>query len=249
MKVTLLGTGTSTGVPQIGCKCEVCKSENPKDKRLRTSALIEDGNTRILIDCGPDFRQQILRLKNDAFLDGVIISHEHYDHIGGLDDLRPLGNIKIFAENRVANIIKRNMPYCFGESRYPGSPEITLREIDTAPFFINKTKIIPIRVMHMQLPILGFRIKNVAYLTDVKTIEESEFEKLKNLDVLILNALRQRDHISHLSLSEALEMTKKIGAKQTYFTHLSHDMGLHDAVNVTLPDNISIGYDSQIIHI
>ena len=242
MDILFLGTGTSTGVPEIGCKCETCLSTDIKDKRLRASVLIREGESQILIDAGPDLRQQLLTYKIDK-LSGVLITHEHYDHIGGIDDLRPLGKSQIYAEKKVCEVIQKNMPYCFGEKRYPGSPVIELHEITDKPFYVNNIEIQPIRVMHARLPIFGFRVGNFAYLTDVKTIEESSIEKLRNLDVLVLNALRPAPHMSHISLSEALEITKKIGAKKTFFTHMNHHMGFHNLVNQQLPENIQLAYD------
>jgi len=242
MDILFLGTGTSTGVPEIGCTCQTCLSTDVKDKRLRASVLIREGESQILIDAGPDLRQQMLTYKIDK-LSGVLITHEHYDHLGGIDDLRPLGKSQIYAEKKVCEVIKKNMPYCFGEKRYPGSPVIELHEITEKPFFVNNIEIQPIRVMHARLPILGFRVGNFAYLTDVKTIEESSIGKLKNLDILVLNALRPAPHMSHISLSEALEITKKIGAKKTFFTHMNHHMGFHKLVNQQLPENIQLAYD------
>jgi len=246
MSLIFLGTGTSTGVPQIGCNCTVCSSTNAKDKRLRSSVLVTVNEKNILIDCGPDFRQQMLRHKIDN-ISAVLITHEHYDHVSGLDDLRPLGKADVYAEKKVIATIERNMPYCFGENKYPNVPTIHLHQIDENEFYIDDLKIQPIRVMHAKLPILGYRIGNLAYLTDVKTIAASSYEQLKNLDVLIINALRKSKHISHLSLEEALEIEKKIGAKKTYFTHISHDMGLHEVVNDTLPPQIQIAFDGMTI--
>lgn len=249
MKIHFLGTGTSTGVPYIGCQCEVCQSSDTRDKRLRTSALIEEGDTRILIDCGPDFRQQALR-EGITHIDALLCTHEHYDHIGGLDDIRPLGDCHIYAEERVLASIRRCMPYCFGENRYPGVPVMELHPILPGKTFqVNQLNIMPIRAMHAQLPILGYRIKNVAYLTDVKTLSENSIQQLANLDVLIINALRQVPHPSHLSLGEACELAGKINARQTYFTHFTHSIGLHKEICETLPKRTHMAYDGLIIDV
>jgi len=242
MNLLFLGSGTSTGVPQIGCSCRTCKSADSKDKRLRASVLITEGDTKILIDCGPDLRQQLL-IHDINSVTAVLLTHDHYDHIGGLDDVRPLGDTQLYAEKRVLSVIQRNMPYCFADIKYPGVPIIHLHEINENIFFINNLKIEPIRIMHARLPILGFRVGKVAYLTDIKTISDRSIEKLQNLDVLVMNALRIKNHISHLSLSEAIEIAIKIGARKTYFTHMSHDIGLHEEINKTLPENIELAYD------
>ena len=247
MNLLLLGTGTSTGVPQIGCNCKVCTSDNLKDKRLRASVMITDENTQIIIDCGPDLRQQLLRNKVD-YLNGILITHEHYDHISGLDDIRPLGDAQVYGEKRVLQTIRRNMPYCFVENKYPGVPLINLNEIGENEIFIENIKIKPIRIMHAKLPILGFRIGDAAYLTDVKTIEDDSIKQLQNLKILIINALRPAKHIAHLSLDEALELAERIGAKETYFTHMSHDMGLHEDVNRSLPDHVQLAYDGLTLN-
>ncbi len=248
MKITFLGTGTSTGIPQIGCDCETCTSNNPKDKRLRASVLIEEDNIGILIDSGPDMRQQLLQ-HDIRHISGLLITHEHYDHLGGLDDVRSLGEVNVYAEKKVANVIRHNMSYCFTDNKYPGVPAIRLHEIDLQPFIVQKLTIVPVRVMHARLPILGFRIGKMAYLTDVKTIEETELNKLNDIDVLILNALRIKPHISHLSLSEAVELAKKIGAKRTYFTHFSHHLGKHDVAQAIIPQNMYIAYDDLVVEI
>ena len=243
MKLTFLGTGTSTGIPQIACKCAVCKSTDQRDKRLRSSVWIEADEQNILIDCGPDFRQQMLSHNFDK-LSAILLTHEHYDHIGGLDDVRPYGNVTIYAEKRVNEHIMSAMPYCFREKLYPGVPKITLNNINENAFYKGKLMIQPIRIMHASLPILGFRIGKMAYLTDVKTMPEAAFEHLRDLDVLILNALRVQTHISHLTLDEAVDLAGKIGARKTYFTHFSHDAGKHADVERTLPDNIFLSYDN-----
>ncbi len=244
MKVTFLGTGTSTGIPQIGCKCEVCSSTDEKDKRLRSSVLIQEADTNIIIDCGPDFRQQLLRhpIKH---LEGVFITHEHYDHIAGLDDIRPLGKCVIYAENRVLSSIRHNLPYAFSDNPYPGVPKLTLSEIEPdSEIRINNLIIQPIRLMHARLPILGFRIGKFAYLTDVKTITKEAIEQLQGLNVLVLNALRHQEHIAHITLNEAIELSREINPQTTYFTHFSHDLGFHHEIQKILPKNMYLAYDN-----
>ena len=241
--ILFLGTGTSTGVPQIACQCDVCRSGNPKDKRLRASVLISDDEKSILIDCGPDFRQQVLEYDIRS-LSAILLTHEHYDHVSGLDDIRPLGDVDIYAEKRVMVEIQRTMPYCFAENPYPGVPKISLHEInENDNFKIGSFHIRPIRVMHANLPILGFRINNMAYLTDVKTMDSGALEQLKDLDLLILNALRHEEHLSHLSLAQALELVRTLNPKKVYFTHMAHHIGLHDEVNKLLPENVELAYD------
>lgn len=242
MDILFLGTGTSTGVPQIGCKCNTCVSTDKKDKRLRASVLVSNQNTRVLIDSGPDLRQQLITHQINN-LSGILLTHEHYDHVGGLDDVRPLGEAQLYAEKRVLDVIQRNMPYCFGKNKYLGVPAFHMHEITDNAFTVNNVTIQPIRVMHAKLPILGFRIGNMAYLTDVKTIDKKSLEQLKGLDILVLNALRPNKHISHLSLDEALEIAQKVEAKKTYFTHMSHDMGRHQDISNLLPNDIQFAYD------
>ncbi len=246
IKLTFLGTGTSTGIPVIGCSCDVCRSSDQKDKRLRSSVYIETTDTNLIIDTGPDLRQQLLR-NGIGSLDAVLLTHEHYDHVGGLDDVRTIGSVPVYAESNVVEAIKRNMPYCFSEKRYPGVPRIALHSIETYEFNINQTKVKPIRVMHFRLPVLGFRIGNIAYLTDVKTIPDSSFYELNNLDILVINALRHEDHIAHLTLKEAVEMAEKIAAKRTFFTHFSHDLGKHEIVSLNLPASMKLAYDGLVI--
>lgn len=247
MKITLLGTGTSTGVPEIGCQCPVCTSPNKKDTRWRTSALIETNHTRILIDVTPDFRMQMLPLPFKP-IHGVLLTHEHYDHVGGIDDLRPFGRfgaIDIYAEQNVSDALMSRIPYCFATNPYRGVPNINLQVIDTTPFYIDGVKITPIRVMHHRLPILGYRIGNFAYLTDVKTIPSRELYKLTHLDVLVVSALRKTEHISHQTLDEALALIQQIKPKEAYLTHLGHQMGLHDKVQKELPKGVFVGYDGM----
>lgn len=246
MKIRFLGTGTSTGVPEVGCRCEVCTSADAKDKRLRCSVQVEVDDLRFIIDCTPDFRQQVINLPFKK-IDGLLITHEHYDHVGGIDDLRPFcrfGAVDIFAEAKVQSAFLQRMPYCFGENRYAGVPDLKIHIIDNLqPFYIRGEEIIPIRIMHFKLPILGYRIRNFAYLTDVKYVPDEELIKLYGINVLVMSALRKERHISHQTLDEAIALAEKIGAKQTYFTHMSHQIGLHELVNKKLPSSFSFAYD------
>lgn len=251
MKITFLGTGTSTGVPEIGCECIVCKSKDSKDNRLRSSVLIEVNDKRILIDATPDFRAQMMKLPFRK-LDGVLISHEHYDHVAGLDDMRPFGQfgeIDIYAEMKVSKALKSRIPYCFMPVQYAGIPNLRVIEITTKPFMIEDIEIIPIRVMHHNLPILGFRIGDFAYLTDVKTVPEDELHKLEDLKILVVSALRKSKHVSHQNLDQAIDLTHKINPEMTYLTHLSHQMGLHNVIEQELEKSISIAYDGLEIDI
>ena len=242
-RILFLGTGTSTGVPQIGCRCEVCRSADAHDHRLRTSALLETGGRRLLMDCGPDFRQQMLA-HGITWLSAVLLTHEHYDHVGGMDDLRPFGDMDVYAEGRVLEAVRRVMPYCFAPHPYPGVPRIELHEVRPYEAFdVQGLRVMPVRLMHACLPILGYRIGNVAYLTDVKTLDERAIEQLGGLDVLVLNALRRKEHLSHLSLDESLALAHRIGAKKTFLIHMSHEIGLHEAVQRQLPDGVVLAYD------
>ena len=252
MKVRILGSGTSTGVPQIGCTCPVCTSADPKDNRLRASAIVETEDARILIDCGPDFRAQVLHLPFEK-IDGVLITHEHYDHVGGLDDLRPFcrfGAVPIYAEEYVARALRLRMPYCFVDHRYPGVPDIPLQEIEVGhAFSIHHTEVVPLRVMHGRLPILGYRIGRLAYLTDFKTIGDAEVEKLRGVEVLVVNALRFTEHYSHFNVAEALALIARVAPREAYLTHMSHDIGLHAVTEPTLPRGVHMAYDTLQLEI
>lgn len=250
MKIRFLGTGTSTGIPQVGCNCEVCTSTDSRDKRLRSSVLICENNRNLLIDCGPDFRLQMLPIPFEPL--DVLITHEHYDHVGGIDDLRPFchfSDVQIYAEGYVCDAIQQRIPYCFTDNKYPGVPNLVLNRINHTPLKIHEIDIQPIRLMHYQLPIFGYRIGNFAYLTDLKTIPESEYEKLKDLDVLVINALRIEEHLSHQNLEQALDQIKRIMPKKTYLTHMSHDMGLHKEVKKNLPADVFFAYDGLEIEV
>lgn len=252
MKLRILGSGTSTGVPEIGCTCGVCTSKDPRDNRLRTSALVKTDDVTLLIDCGPDFREQVLHIPFEK-IDGVLVTHEHYDHVGGLDDLRPFcrfGEIPIYAETYTAGRLRSRMPYCFIEHTYPGVPNIPLRDIEpNQPFLVNHTEVLPLRVMHGKLPILGYRIGKLGYITDMLTMPEESYEQLRGVDVLVVNALRIATHHTHQNISEAWEVAKKIGARETYFIHMSHHMGLQAEVEKQLPPHMYFAYDGLEIEV
>lgn len=253
MKLTFLGTGTSCGVPSIGCSCNVCKSTDPHDSRLRCSALVETENTRILIDCGPDFRQQIMPLPFRR-INGLLITHTHYDHVGGIDDLRPFcqfGNIEVYADKLSAANLHNAIPYCFAEKRYPGVPAIHLNEIRPhEAFMIGDIEVFPFTVMHGKLPILGYRFGKLAYITDMKSIQETEVEYLIGVDTLVVNALRfKKEHHSHQLAGEAVKFIQRLGVKKSYLIHCSHEIGLHDEANSILPDGIRLAYDGMTIDV
>jgi phosphoribosyl 1,2-cyclic phosphate phosphodiesterase len=241
MKITFLGTGTSTGVPYIGCNCEVCRSEDPRDRRLRCSSLIESDGKNILIDCGPDFRQQALHAGFNR-LDAVLLTHGHFDHIGGIGDLRPFGDVNIYADKQTVASVQNMFHYCFNNT-YPGIPSLIMHEIENKPFQVCGIDILPVKAYHYKLPVFGYRIGNMAYLTDFKTIEPAEEQKLLNLDVLVVDALRHREHVSHVSLKESLELIRRVAPRKAYLIHLCHDMGLHAKEEPLLPPNVCFAYD------
>ncbi|MBO3098071.1 MBL fold metallo-hydrolase [Gelidibacter pelagius] len=253
MKVIFLGTGTSQGIPVIGSTHPVCLSNNPKDKRLRVSVLIEWNNYTYVIDCGPDFRQQMLNAKCTK-LDGVVFTHEHADHTAGLDDIRPFyfkqGDIPIYAHKRVLKALKERFAYIFEtKNKYAGAPGVMPIRIENKPFQLGDLNVIPINGMHYKLQVFGFRFNDFAYLTDMKTIEDKELEKLKGVKVLVVNALRETEHISHFSLSEALEVIDKVKPERAYLTHISHMLGFHDEVEKILPENVFLAYDNLQINL
>lgn len=248
MKVTFLGTGTSTGVPVICCSCEVCNSDDARDKRLRTSIMVETEGNVFVVDTGPDFRQQMLQAKVQD-ITAVIYTHEHIDHLVGMDDVRPFNffrkkDMHLYATKQVQQHIKRVFDYVFAENKYPGIPQIKLHTIQPdSPFQINGTEIIPIQVLHHRLPVLGFRFGNFTYITDANYIADKEKEKIKGSEILVLNALRREQHISHFTLDQAIALVEELKPKKTYLTHISHQLGKYEDVAKELPDNVYLAYD------
>ena len=253
LKVTFLGTGTSQGIPVIACQCNVCKSEDLHDKRLRSSVLIEIGDMNLVIDSGPDFRQQMLKHQVSK-LDGILFTHEHKDHIAGLDDVRAFNwitkkQVNVYGEQRVLEAVKVEFSYAFKDKPYPGVPRINLNTINEAPFSIGDVEIIPIRGQHMHLPVLGFRIGNFSYLTDFNHIPASSLEKIKGSEVVVINGVRKEPHVSHFSLDEAVNVLKSIHPTKGYITHISHQLGLYSEENPNLPPQIELAYDILTIEL
>jgi phosphoribosyl 1,2-cyclic phosphate phosphodiesterase len=253
LTITFLGTGTSSGVPMVGCNCEVCTSSNTKDKRLRSSILVQSATTTIVVDATPDFRYQMLREKVKR-IDAVLITHPHKDHVAGIDDTRPFQFFQhtptqIYGNKISLNGIRKEIPYAFEEVRYPGVPKVDLHEIDLTPFSIGDIPIIPILVWHHKMPVYGFRFGDFIYITDANRIEEGEKNKMRDSKVLVLNALRKETHISHFTLSEAIGMVEELNVTQGYFTHISHQLGLHDEVSSTLPKNVFLAHDGLKLNI
>lgn len=254
MKVTFLGTGTSQGIPVITCKCKVCSSSDPMDKRLRTSAMVEVDGQTLVIDTGPDFRQQMLR-EDVMHLDAVIYTHEHKDHVAGMDDIRAFNfkdggkEMEIFATEQVQRALINEFHYVFADNKYPGVPKVHLNKIENKHFHIGPTEIIPIEVKHFQMPVFGYRIYDFTYITDAKTIGSGEIEKIYGTKVLVLNVLRKSQHISHFNLEEALALVREIQPERAYFTHISHLLGKHEEISRELPQNVFLAYDGLKIEI
>lgn len=253
MKLTFLGTGTSQGVPVIACPCPVCQSDDEHDKRLRSSVLFEDNGVNILIDAGPDFRQQMLRAGVKS-IDGILLTHEHKDHIGGLDDVRAFNYVNqrpmdIYAELRVQEALKQEYAYVFAENRYPGIPEMNLLNIDGNPFEISGVTVIPIRCLHYMMPIYGYRIGDITYITDANFISEEEKKKIVGSKYIVVNALRKEKHISHYTLDEALQLIEEFNPHRAFITHVSHQMGFHADILSELPSNVTMAYDGLVVEI
>jgi phosphoribosyl 1,2-cyclic phosphate phosphodiesterase len=247
LTITFLGTGTSSGVPMIACPCEVCRSENPKDKRLRSSILVESANTRLVVDTGPDFRYQMLRTGVKQ-LDAVLFTHPHKDHVAGLDDVRAFNffsgkAMDIYCNELTEAVILREFPYAFADHKYPGVPELNLQTIDLTPFTVGDIPVQPILVWHLKMPVFGFRFGSFTYITDANRIDEGERLKIVGSTHLVVNALRKEPHISHFTLDEAVTLSQELKVEAAYFTHISHQLGLHEWVSNSLPKPCQLAYD------
>jgi phosphoribosyl 1,2-cyclic phosphate phosphodiesterase len=247
LKITFLGTGTSTGIPMIGCDCVVCKSADKKDKRLRSSILVQSSTTTLVVDTTPDFRYQMLRL-NMKHLDAVVFTHPHKDHIAGLDDVRAFNffmqkPMQVYANTLTEEALRRDFFYAFAEKKYPGIPELELITIDETPFMVGDIPVVPISVWHHKMPVYGFRFGDFTYITDANRIEEDEKEKIKGSKILVVNALRKNQHISHFTLDEAIALVNELNIPEAYLTHISHQLGSHQEINAALPQHIQLAYD------
>ena len=253
MKITLLGTGTSSGVPTLGCCCDVCTSPDVRDKRTRCSAMVETASTRLIIDCGPDFRQQMMG-REFRRIDGILVTHAHYDHVGGIDDVRPyckFGDVDIYADARAAASLQQALPYCFATEKYPNVPNVCLNTIAPhVPLRIGDIDVMPIEVMHGRLPILGYRFGRFAYITDMKSIGDAELTYLAGTEVLVVNALRfVKEHHSHQLVGDAVDFARRVGARRTLLIHSSHHIGRHEKVCRMLPEGVEMAYDGQVLEV
>jgi phosphoribosyl 1,2-cyclic phosphate phosphodiesterase len=253
LQITFLGTGTSGGVPMIGCDCVVCSSPNQKDKRLRSSILVQSEKTTVVVDTTPDFRTQMLR-ENVKRLDAVIFTHPHKDHIAGLDDIRAYNffqkkPLDVYVNKLTEEALRREFYYIFSEKKYSGIPEIKLHTITDKPFIVGDIRVIPILVYHLKMPVLAFRFGNFTYITDANRIDDEEKEKIKGSKILVVNALRKKEHISHFTLQQAIDLVEELKIPSAYFTHISHQLGLHDEINNELPQNIHLAYDGLKIKV
>ena len=253
LKITFLGTGTSTGVPMIACNCEVCTSTNKKDKRLRSSIMVQSEKTTLVVDSTPDFRYQMLR-ENVKHLDAIVFTHPHKDHIAGLDDIRAFNffshkPMHVFANEMTQEVIIREFPYAFADFKYPGLPEIVLNTISVEPFVVGDIPIIPILVWHLKMPVLGFRFGDFTYITDANRIDEPEKNKIRGSKIVVINALRNEKHVSHYNLQEAVELVNELEIPKAYFTHISHQLGKHEYVNSILPPGRELAYDGLVLHV
>lgn len=250
MKLTFLGTGTSIGVPEMCCHCQTCRSADPHDKRLRTSAWVESDTSSVVIDCGPDFRQQTLRAGIER-IDAVLLTHEHYDHVGGLDDLRPYCTdrvIPVYAERNVIQHVMERMPYCFGSEKKPRTPTMELREIHPGErFTVGDIDILPIRVWHGLMPIVGFRIGKLTYITDMKSMDDETFDLIRDTGTLVVNALHTKEHPTHQNVRQAVLFAERVGARETWFIHMSHRAGLHEVMNAKFPPHVRFAHDGLSI--
>jgi len=251
IKITFLGTGTSSGVPMIGCNCEVCISTDKRDNRLRSSILVQSPKTTLVVDTGPDFRYQMLR-ENVKHLDAVLFTHPHKDHLAGLDDIRAFNffqkkPIDVYADSLTEEAVRRDFYYAFTDTRYPGIPELNLHTINLEPFVIGDISITPVMVWHMKMPVMGFRFGKFTYITDANRIEEGEKQKIKGSEIVVLNALRKKKHISHFTLDEAVEMVTELEIPAAYFTHISHQLGRHQDVENELPAGMHLAYDGLVL--
>lgn len=250
IELTFLGSGTSSGVPAIRCNCPVCMSNDNHDKRLRASVLIRTRGVTLLVDAGPDLRQQLLRADVDD-ITALLITHSHYDHVGGIDDLRPFcypNGLDVYCQTDVDADLHARLPYCFALNHYPGAPILHSHIIEPLqPFMVGNVEVLPVPVSHYLLRIVGFRIGGLAYITDAKQIPQATIDAIRGVDTLVINALRQKEHISHMNLRQALDVIKIVGPRKAYLTHISHDLGLHSAINPILPDNVELAYDGLTI--